>query len=81
MKTLKLNKLATNRLNEKEMRKLTGGIWGWITSYNLTYCYVTAHDCICSAVCSCTFHPPLLDPVASTGNSNSCSTLDPNCLA
>ena len=79
MKNVKLNKLAENRLNEKEMRSVKGG--GWITNYALVYCYVSANGCMCSSVCSCTFRPPLLDPTDSNGESNSCGSLDPACLA
>ncbi|MCL2312704.1 MAG: TIGR04149 family rSAM-modified RiPP [Firmicutes bacterium] len=70
MKSLKLNKLAENRLNEKEMRRLIGGAW----YYNLTYCYSRQCEAVCSAVCSCWWHPPLLDPSGGNGDDSACST-------
>ncbi|MCL2290691.1 MAG: TIGR04149 family rSAM-modified RiPP [Bacteroidetes bacterium] len=48
MKNLKLNKLAVNRLNEKEMRGLIGG------KPHLEYNVVCNKDSVCcDAMCSC----------------------------
>ena len=51
MKDLKLNKLAKNRLNEKEMNELTGGAeyWGY---YTIKGGKVTAFVAICGCACA-----------------------------
>jgi natural product precursor len=68
---IKLNKIAENRLNEKEMRSLKGG--ADTTSYEWNV--VCNRDGVCcEAMCSCTYHPPLLDPVSSTGESGATSS-------
>ena len=74
MNNLKLNKLAENKLNEKEMNVLTGGVG--IT----TYVYCTAqrwgYGSACGTTCSCTFHPPYVDPSSSNGQSSAGSSMD-----
>ena len=70
---IKLNKLAENRLNEKEMRDLIGGY----TDYELRYCISAQDAAVCSAVCSCTYHPPLLNPVSSNGETSACDAQKP----
>jgi natural product precursor len=73
MKNLKLNKLANNRLSEKEMLSLKGGTWtDWEYHFacnkdNVTQC--------CGEVCECTYRPPLLNPVSSNGASSAGATM------
>jgi natural product precursor len=62
MKNLKINKLTDNRLNEKEIRALIGGV----TNYEWTFaCPIEGGTC-CDALCSCTFQIPFSDPTSST---------------
>ena len=69
MKDLKLNKLADNRLNEKEMRDLIGG--ESVTYIYTVVCSKDNLDLCCNTMCACTFHPPLLEaPTASNGASD-----------
>ena len=44
MKNLKLNKLAENRLNEKEMNSINGGA-GWYITCGSGYCYSCGCAC------------------------------------
>jgi len=62
---IKLNKLAKNRLNEKEMQNLKGGETFYefhiaCNKNNVTEC--------CEELCSCSWHPPLLPGTALTSS-------------
>jgi len=65
MKNLKLNKLAENRLNEKEMCALIGGTpykeWNYVCSIETGKC--------CQGMCSCTqiVYPLNVNTVSATG--------------
>jgi len=69
MKNLKLNKLAENKLNEKEIQSLTGGSLPGTWEYRIV-CSAKEWVC-CEALCSCTLVnlQYWLWNTASTGNS------------
>jgi len=69
MKNLKLNKLAENRLNEKEMRSLMGGVLVW----EINCVYNLERDELCCATCGCLVIPPFTNTSASNGGSTAAS--------
>ncbi|MDR0207415.1 MAG: hypothetical protein LBI45_09195 [Bacteroidales bacterium] len=81
MKNLKINKLAQNRLTEKEMGSLISGTHTWCYSNEIHFTYSAKYDISCDALCSCTFHPPLLDPVSSNGFTTATSAMNLNRIA
>jgi len=63
MKNLKINKLAENRLNEKEMRDLMGGAWEYVIS-----CPPDPDADCCGSMCYCDYFSIL--NISNTGNIN-----------
>ena len=73
MKNLKLNKLAENRLNEKEMRALEGGL-----DVLTIMCPKDEKECeCCHAICSCLVFGQYSNTIASTGDSRASSVMRP----
>jgi natural product precursor len=60
---IKLNKLAENRLNEKEMNSINGGVGTYITCNDKGVCYACG--------CSCAYANSGGSSSAGNGNANS----------
>jgi len=72
MKNLKLNKLAENRLNEKEMRNLTGG--GIVREWNIV---CDKEGVCCTSLCSCSNFSSFISTVSDNGVSSASSSQYP----